>query len=372
MRQRYSKKESGNRIFQSLIGNTLNDAPGTLPGELLSEDESLSDIAELLNESLPGLSLVLPPALSSAISAAGFSGLGAGKDFFVNKHHAAASNANPGTNRDLPLLTVAQAVTNARANSGDRIWVMQQDSWQYGAQTQTSIVENVLVPSTKGGLTFIGDGGGSMGVNWQPATSGSFALTVKALDTKIAGFNFWGGTGGVGSPNGILLDWAGGTALGENTIIENCTFTDDLVDGIRLTYTWFLKIRNNHFQGCLSHGIYSSGSGGIAFVEITDNWFHECGVTQLGIGGAIWLLDSDDSLLSGNKVFNALAQAGASGTNQGIAIFSGARNMVTNNDLSCLLPVPAAGDYDDFNTSSATDAWINNHCMNGLVVSKPA
>jgi hypothetical protein len=253
---------------------------------------------------------------------------------------------------------------------------MQQDSWVYGSATQTGLAEDVVIPGDKPGLTLIGDGGGSMGVNWQPATSGSFALTVEAIDTKISGINFWGGYGGgfgaIDSPKGVFLNWVGlpSAPKGENTVIENCTFNGNLVVGIQLVYTYFLKVRYNHFQACLNYGIYATGSG-IASCEINNNWFQDCGVNYPGFGAAMWMPDADDCLIHDNRIFNDTVQGGASGTNQGIYLVGGNSNMVTDNYFSCLLPVPAAGDYDDFNAPGTGDAWINNHCLNGLAVTNP-
>ena len=60
-RQRYSIKESLNRILRILEGKPLpDDAPETVSGELLSENEAFSDIAELLGSSLPSETLNLP------------------------------------------------------------------------------------------------------------------------------------------------------------------------------------------------------------------------------------------------------------------------------------------------------------------------
>ena len=56
-RQRYSKKEGLNRILRLIQGSpTPGDDPGTVTGDLLSEDAAISDIAELLAGSLPNQS----------------------------------------------------------------------------------------------------------------------------------------------------------------------------------------------------------------------------------------------------------------------------------------------------------------------------
>lgn len=53
-RQRYSAKESLNRIVRLLQGSPLpSDAPDTVTGDVLSVDAALSDLAELLAGSLP-------------------------------------------------------------------------------------------------------------------------------------------------------------------------------------------------------------------------------------------------------------------------------------------------------------------------------
>ena len=57
-RQRYSIKESFNRILRMWQGEALqSDIPDTLPGEILREDAALSDLAELMQGSLPGQTL---------------------------------------------------------------------------------------------------------------------------------------------------------------------------------------------------------------------------------------------------------------------------------------------------------------------------
>src|SRR5512139_3096594 len=64
-RQRYSAKESLHRILRLFEGNAVpTDDPGTISGDLLSEDESLSDLAELLAGSLPNSTATLPSSVS--------------------------------------------------------------------------------------------------------------------------------------------------------------------------------------------------------------------------------------------------------------------------------------------------------------------
>jgi len=71
-RQRYSVKESLNRIsraFQS--GNVVtDDTQGAVPGELLSENQAFSDLAEILNNSLPTETPTVPNAIRASVAEA--------------------------------------------------------------------------------------------------------------------------------------------------------------------------------------------------------------------------------------------------------------------------------------------------------------
>lgn len=68
-RQRYSSNEALNRILRTLKGNTpLSENADQLDGEILSSNQAVSDIAELLNNSLPGESLNIPGGTYGAIT----------------------------------------------------------------------------------------------------------------------------------------------------------------------------------------------------------------------------------------------------------------------------------------------------------------
>lgn len=59
--KRYSKREAINRILRVFEGKALpNDYLNTITGEVLSEDEAISDLAELVAGSLPGESFTMP------------------------------------------------------------------------------------------------------------------------------------------------------------------------------------------------------------------------------------------------------------------------------------------------------------------------
>jgi hypothetical protein len=70
-RSRYNKRESLNRIVRKLHGDPIvSDTKDVIPGEVLSEDEALSDLAELLEGSLPGETLALPAAVFASVDEA--------------------------------------------------------------------------------------------------------------------------------------------------------------------------------------------------------------------------------------------------------------------------------------------------------------
>lgn len=63
-RQRYSEKESLNRVLRILENKALpTDTPEGLTGEVLSTNEALSDLAELMAGSLPNESFVMPSGI---------------------------------------------------------------------------------------------------------------------------------------------------------------------------------------------------------------------------------------------------------------------------------------------------------------------
>ena len=63
--QRYSENESLDRILRSLLGDTLNEAPETLSPPKRSKNESLSQIAEVLDGNLEGEEARLSTAFSA-------------------------------------------------------------------------------------------------------------------------------------------------------------------------------------------------------------------------------------------------------------------------------------------------------------------
>ena len=71
-RQRYSKKEAFNRITRAFQSGNLvsDDTEGAVTGELLSENQAVSDLAEILNDSLPGETPTVPDAIRATVAEA--------------------------------------------------------------------------------------------------------------------------------------------------------------------------------------------------------------------------------------------------------------------------------------------------------------
>ena len=348
-RQRYSKKEAQHRILRSLQGKDVpQDTPGTVPGNLLSEDESMSDLAELMAGSLPDETLALPTAIQQAIGSSGFyRGWGGGYNIFVAPHHPNASDANDGFDANNPLATITQAVSIARANRGDTIFILQNDGWQYGSGLSNTISEAVVVPYTKPGLAFVGCGAGSMGVNWEAGATGTFCLDIQAIDTVVQGFNFWGSTTDC---HGVRCIWdSGNNYYGENAVIFNCTFSSGIDIGVYLDFSWYNKIYNNSFSECDDYGIYADPAGdSIDYSEVVGNFFDDCGVAmQLG--------DFGYGLVKGNKILKHDALVSGSSAGEGLDTSNGEKNMITENYFSCPLI-----NWDNFCSGAADDAWIKN------------
>ena len=286
--------------------------------------------------------------------------------FYVNPNHTLAVDAgNLGRDPQVPLATITRANALARSNMNDVILVAPNDGWQYGANLAPVIIETAII--TKHGVRLVGVGPSSLGVYWGPALTTEFALTIHALDVYVEGFAFTNSTAGLANANGIYVEWDGVTLFGENATINRCFFDEDMDIGIQLEFPWYCEIMNCLFDNNEAYGIMSDvGGSGSAFTSIHDNRFIDCAT------GAISLLgDADDCEIFRNHIFNTDAQNGAAATNEGIDTTGGTHNLVFDNYFSCLLPVPANGDYDDLNTAAATDSWINCHCLDGDTITNP-
>jgi len=286
-----------------------------------------------------------------------------GKVLYVDPNYPGASDNRDGTDPTDPLLTVAAALALCRDYHGDVIQIGSNDAWKYGggaADYGTVISEAVTV--TVQGVTIRGLApSGSMGVVWQPPTPGAVCITVLAMDCLIEGITFQGSLGG----DGIYAEWDGITLWGENLTVRHCSFDSDIGIAIQLEYAWNCEIYDCLFVGCDEYGVYVDPAGsGADYLRIHDNIFHEC-TKAMGLRGV------EESWIWGNQLYKASAVAAAASVDVFIDTTSGAHNLVSHNVLSCLLPVPANGDYDDTCTAAATDAWVSNYCMDGPTVTNP-
>jgi hypothetical protein len=286
--------------------------------------------------------------------------------FWVDPNYTGVSDARDGTDPDNPLATVAAALTRCMPFRGDTIAVMANNAWQYGEPLDLynlPVSEEIIVNVP--GVRIVGvSQSSSTGVVWTPASNGGTCITVNALDVMIEGFLFtqgaWAGC------NAIAGIWNGTTAHGDNLTVRNCVFDDTIDIAISLDYVWYAHIHDNEFLNCDDTGIDVVNPGsGAAWLVIHNNIFHDV------IGCAMDLNNTDFSHIYNNSIYNGAAQAGGAATNQGIITTAGQENQVFGNYFSCLLPVPAVGDWNDLNTAAATDAWIANACMNGNATTNP-
>ena len=291
-----------------------------------------------------------------------------GTVFYVDPNAVGVSDQRDGTDPQHPLQTVATAIGKCQPYHGDVIAVMANNSWQYGNTADgrtTAIAEEVTLNVP--GVRLVGISSAGQGVYWYPASNGGICIYVTALDCTIEGFMFSEGPTYTGC-TAISAEWDGTTLFGENLTVRHCVFDDTVDIGIQAEYSWYCEFHHNWFLECDQYGIYTDAGGSSCdYCSIHDNWFTDCGTAAIALlGGA------GANQVYNNAIYNGSAEAGAAATNEGINTTGGNDNIVYNNYLSCLLPVPANGDLDDLNTAAATDAWIGNHCLNGLQVTNPA
>ena len=286
-----------------------------------------------------------------------------GAMFYVDPYQPGASNGRTGTEPTDPLLTIQAGVDRCTAYSGDVVLVMDNDAWTYSTQTEAPYVENVVV--TTPGISIIGvSRSGALGPVWRPATAGGIACAVYALDVLVEGFCFAEAHVGAGGGTGVYAAWNGFTVWGDNVTVRNCYLGDDLDIGVQLEYAWNNWITDNVFQGAAGGtmvGIYVDPAGsGAAYNHILRNEFRSCS------GGAISGQGMADSDIGENRFYNLAAQGGAPVAGTGIDNTGGGTNLVWGNWFSSV-----QADMAGWNVSAATDAWVGNMAMDGLVVANP-
>jgi hypothetical protein len=292
-----------------------------------------------------------------------------GTVFYVDPNFPGASDQRDGTNPTDPLATVAAALTKCQAYRGDTILVGHNAGWSYSEYMIGGIDNGYIVPVVEAveitvpGVRLVGAAQSSpVGVPWIIPAVGP-AITVSALDVLIEGFAF---EGLIAGGDAIYAEWDGATLFADNLVVRHCLFDGTIDTAIQLEFVWNADIHDNVFHECDEYGIYVDPAGsGIEYCRIHRNWFLNVVLGALSLNGA------DFCDIQKNKVFNSDAQAGNAATDLGIDTTGGGGNIVADNYLSCILPAAHNGDYDDFCTAAATDAWINNHLMNGDSVTNP-
>ncbi len=283
-----------------------------------------------------------------------------GRVLWVDPNHSGTGDQKDGTIPSSPLQTIEKALTLVRPYRNDVIAVMNNGSFTNAdpdSGNNTTISENVTMDVP--GVRLVGVDMAGRGVTWNNPNPATFAVTVTAMDCTVEGFLFTNG-------DAVYAEWDGVTLWGDNLTLRHCIFDDTVDVALQLEFAWYCHIHDNFFQEVDEFGIYVDTAGsGIAYADIHDNKFMDAAF-------AIWLLGgSSNNDIHHNSIYNGSAEAGAAATNEGINTTGGAQNMIYENKLSCLLPVPANGDLDDFNSAAATDAWMANMCLNGFSVTNP-
>lgn len=277
------------------------------------------------------------------------------KTFYVDPNNTQAVDfGNLGEDPTVPLATVAAAVALCRAYQGDTIVVGANDGWQYAAGVRnTPIMETLVVPSTKGGIRIVGMSTNPLGLVWTPAAAGQAAVTVHATDVLIEGFNFY--PFALANCIGILAEWDGATAFGENMTVRNCYFSSDLDYGIQMDYTWYCQIYDSYFDAVGVAAIHNlSVTGDADYAIIHDNDFDNCAI-------AMNLLTSDNCHIWNNRV-----NGDGTGANNFIDLTGGADNLVADNWLACTI-----AQYDVTCSDATSGAWVRNHCIDGDTAANP-
>jgi len=290
-----------------------------------------------------------------------------GAVFYVDPNAAGADDARDGTDPNCAFETLQAAVDACTSWRGDVIYVMANNDSQYGPGGTDYVLcidEDVTV--TKHGIRIVGVAQSStLGVMWRPATAGGIACLITGFDVLVEGFCFYGSLLG-GGGTGISCVWDGVTDWGENTVIRNCFFGDDIDIGIQLEYSWNCYIYDNEFQMCDDAGIYCDPADSpMEYCTIKDNIFMDVG---LGGTGAMAISEAEGCTIKNNTVFNTNAQAGAACTNEGINTGAGGGgNMVVGNYFSCA----SGAVWNDFCTADGADSWPGNFLSDGISVVAP-
>jgi len=281
-----------------------------------------------------------------------------GAVFYVDPNYGSSSDDSDGTDPLAPLESVQAA--HDKASQGDTIAVMHNNAWQYGNVANGRILpisEEVTI--TTPGLRIVGiNPAGVNGVVWTPKSNSGWCITNLALDTLIEGFLFTS-DGVHTTPNAIRSTWILNSAYGDNLTVRNCVFEGAINIAIEMDYSWYVHIYQNRFWSN-TYGLYANPAyAHLNSLDVHDNLFYEN-------DKAMNLVGCSYSYFYRNQIYNHDARMGINATDDGIDLMNGLANLVSDNTFSCLL-----ARMNNFCTAGATDSWVNNHAMDGLVVLNP-
>ena len=288
-----------------------------------------------------------------------------GTIFYVDPNFPGAHDGRDGTDPTAPLLTVDAAIGRCQGYRGDVIAVMANNNWFYDNRGSAAIGYNTAITETATldvpGVRLMGlCPSGLTGVPWQAPDSAN-AINVTAMNCTIEGFNFQGDSG----VNAIEATW-GGADYGESLTVRNCIFDSEWAVAILMSYNWHTDIHHNWFLSPTIGVSNDDAALACKYVHVHDNWFFNCSANAVYIGeGEYWKVYE-------NQIWNSSAAQGNAAADEMIEVTTGDFNHVHHNTLSCLLPVPANGDYDDCCTAGASDVWSQNFCLDGPSVTNPA
>lgn len=151
---------------------------------------------------------------------------------WVNSANSAASDANAGTEPELPLATLAQAITNASAGACIAV-----------SATHTQTI-SVTLTVNKAGLRFVGFGTGTARPTLTPSSGAIAVFTVSAANVVIDNFYLKAAAATSGAASRVVSTASGTQVLNcqvdcgafdqegvllnasaDNARIEGCTFT---------------------------------------------------------------------------------------------------------------------------------------------------
>ncbi|GAG68633.1 unnamed protein product, partial [marine sediment metagenome] len=182
-------------------------------------------------------------------------------------------------------------------------------------------------------------------------------------DCLVEGFYF---TGAVNAGDGIYAEWNSPNIWADNLTIRHCLFDDEIDTAIQLEFVWYANIHDCSFEECDEYGIYvDTGGSGIAYAKIYDNKFMDCSTAAMSLLGG-----SSNNQIYQNSFWEGGAQVPVASVNVYLNTTGGGSNMVFDNWFACTL-AGGNGDWADTCSSAATDAWINNHLVDGDNVLNP-